>query len=396
MSITPSVAVDIIKESSISFSIGKTLYVGGSGLGNYTIIQDAIENASDGDTVFVYDDSSPYYEQLLINKTIYLIGENKYTTVIDAQHEGTPVEISNADNCLVSGFTIQNCMEAGNTYSQSVVCIYHSDYVIIKDNYLTMGGVDFNSWMAAVELDNCTYCTVQDNFIFEDDYEGSTAGVSLREGSSHNTISGNDISNYTVGVETSRLINNYNIISGNHIHHNRCGIEIDDDIYNEILNNIIEYNEGDGIRNEEAHYTTISGNIISYNGECCLLDCGIYLTRDTHNNYISDNVISNNNPAGIIICDGVDNVVTRNNFIENWGDSGTPERWWGNAYFLYELKQFRFHRLNCWRRNYWSGHFGIFPKAIHGEYLLVPWIEFDWFPRIIPFKIDTAQGCDIL
>ncbi|RLF42667.1 MAG: hypothetical protein DRN17_07450, partial [Thermoplasmata archaeon] len=41
---------------------GNTLYVGGSGEGNYSSIQDAVDNASNGDTIYVYDDSSPYYE----------------------------------------------------------------------------------------------------------------------------------------------------------------------------------------------------------------------------------------------------------------------------------------------------------------------------------------------
>ena len=62
MSITPSIAVDTVKISSIPISNGKTLYVGGSGEGNYTKIQDAIDDASDGDTVFVFNDSSPYIE----------------------------------------------------------------------------------------------------------------------------------------------------------------------------------------------------------------------------------------------------------------------------------------------------------------------------------------------
>jgi len=70
-------------EKTQSTSRGNWLYVGGSGPGNYTRIQDAIDNASDwGDTVFVYDDSSPYYEFLIINKSISLIGENKDTTII--------------------------------------------------------------------------------------------------------------------------------------------------------------------------------------------------------------------------------------------------------------------------------------------------------------------------
>ena len=56
---------------------GNTLFVGGTGPNNYTKIQDAIDNASDGDTVFVYDDSSPYFESIIINKKISLIGKDK-------------------------------------------------------------------------------------------------------------------------------------------------------------------------------------------------------------------------------------------------------------------------------------------------------------------------------
>jgi len=41
---------------------GKTLYVGGSGPNNYSSIQKAINFAEPGDTIFIYDDSSPYYE----------------------------------------------------------------------------------------------------------------------------------------------------------------------------------------------------------------------------------------------------------------------------------------------------------------------------------------------
>lgn len=83
---------------------GRILYVGGDGPNNYTHIQDAINDAKDGDTIFVYDDSSPYYESITINKSIALIGENKYTTVIKASYENT-VNIM-ADGVKISNFTI--------------------------------------------------------------------------------------------------------------------------------------------------------------------------------------------------------------------------------------------------------------------------------------------------
>ena len=66
----------LMERTSISTSFGNTLYVGGSGSGNYTSIQEAIDETEDGDTVFVYDDSSPYYEIIFVgdDKSIKLMG----------------------------------------------------------------------------------------------------------------------------------------------------------------------------------------------------------------------------------------------------------------------------------------------------------------------------------
>ncbi len=94
-------------EKTLPTSRGNWLYVGGSGPGNYTRIQDAIDNASDEDTVFVYDDSSPYYENLIINKSVNLIGENKINTVILGEQSDITIQII-SDNVNVSGFNIKN------------------------------------------------------------------------------------------------------------------------------------------------------------------------------------------------------------------------------------------------------------------------------------------------
>jgi len=105
MSITPSVAVDTVKISSMPISMGNTLYVGGSGEGNYTKIQDAIDDASDGDTIFVYPDT--YYENIVIDKSINLVGKDRYTTVIDGNKQGLVIYIK-SDFVTISCFTIQN------------------------------------------------------------------------------------------------------------------------------------------------------------------------------------------------------------------------------------------------------------------------------------------------
>ncbi|MBE3093908.1 MAG: hypothetical protein IMZ52_02670, partial [Actinobacteria bacterium] len=62
--IIPAIAQESEKPSQ-STSRGNWLYVGGSGPGNYSSIQAAINATSSGDTVFVYAASSPYYENVI-------------------------------------------------------------------------------------------------------------------------------------------------------------------------------------------------------------------------------------------------------------------------------------------------------------------------------------------
>ena len=136
--ITPSIAIDNVKKSTIPIRSGDTLYVGGTGPDNYTKIQDAINFANQGDTVFVYDDSSPYYERLLIFKPINLIGENKNTTIIDGRGR-TVIEIT-WDGVNVSGFTIQN----GDSKSHYAGVFINSNDNIISDNVLRLNQFGFN------------------------------------------------------------------------------------------------------------------------------------------------------------------------------------------------------------------------------------------------------------
>ncbi len=104
--ITPSPAQQTEK-SSLPSSRGDILNVGGVGPGNYTKIQDAINDSDSGDTVFVYDDSSPYYGVLVVDRSINLVGENNISTVIDG-HSSQDVITVFSDGVTISSFTIQN------------------------------------------------------------------------------------------------------------------------------------------------------------------------------------------------------------------------------------------------------------------------------------------------
>ena len=77
------IIVNPVQSAEINMnSIGTMFYVGGTGLGNYSSIQNAIIAASDGDTVFVY--SGIYWGKISIGKSITLIGEDGENTIIDS------------------------------------------------------------------------------------------------------------------------------------------------------------------------------------------------------------------------------------------------------------------------------------------------------------------------
>ena len=71
----------------------------------YDSIQDAINDSNNGDTIIVYNRT--YYENLIINKSINLIGENKKNTIIDANFIGNTINISTL-NVTIKNFTIKN------------------------------------------------------------------------------------------------------------------------------------------------------------------------------------------------------------------------------------------------------------------------------------------------
>jgi len=84
-------------------------YVGGSGEGNYSSIQDAIDESIEGDTIFVY--SGVFYGCININKSLNLIGENKESTIIVYNNNlGPLIDVISivASNVSISGFTIKD------------------------------------------------------------------------------------------------------------------------------------------------------------------------------------------------------------------------------------------------------------------------------------------------
>jgi len=391
MSITQSSAFDNVKKSTIPIFNGNTLYVGGNGPDNYTRIQDAIDNASDGDTVFVFDDSSPYHENIVINKSIFLIGEDKNNVVLDGDLKDNVITITD-DDVFVSGFTMIHPCYPSDIWDSTLVDIVSSENVTIKDNFIRQYEWEFPTNNACVVLRNSSYCFIQNNTIISD--ETSRAfGVVLLPDSKFNNISGNEISLFISGVEIQWC--SENVIYMNYLHHNLDGVDIWYGNNNTIINNIINFNSGEGISFEDSSNNQIIGNTITDNGEGEWIDNGIYIGLGS-NNYISYNHISRNNPNGILIlsiknyityndfsnnpvgvyCEGYHNHITKNNFMNN-------KR---NAYLKVGLLDLR----NFWDENYWNRP-RFFPYPVFGlmigifnEFL---WVNFDWHPAQEPYDI---------
>jgi nitrous oxidase accessory protein NosD len=76
----------------------------------FPTIQAPINNASAGDTIYVRNGT--YFEDVIVNKSVSLIGENRNTTIIDGNKTGNVLQVT-ADKVNVTGFTIQN---AGSTW----------------------------------------------------------------------------------------------------------------------------------------------------------------------------------------------------------------------------------------------------------------------------------------
>ena len=192
--ITPTYAIDNIEQSSMPASKGKTLYVGGIGPDNYTKIQDAIDDATKGDTVFVFDENSPYFEHLKVYKSINLIGENKETTIIDGRYKDSVVIIS-CNGVTISGFTIQN--SGPDKWFDAGIFIWDRNFNFICGNIL-----QYNS------LGILLRGVADSNIISDNTILYNLGGIALFS-ASHNIIRRNNILNNDEGIHIDWLANEF-------------------------------------------------------------------------------------------------------------------------------------------------------------------------------------------
>ncbi|MCK4443550.1 MAG: right-handed parallel beta-helix repeat-containing protein, partial [Thermoplasmata archaeon] len=199
-----------------------TYFVGGTGLGNYTTIQAAVNVAGLGDTVYVYN--GIYRETPVISGAIRLVGESRDTTIIDAQNTQNTITV-NSDSVKISGFTITN----GNLGIR----------LMSVDNCEIFSNVISNNGDGAIISDSVG-CIIRDNIISSNRYDGIDLSVSGSSLIANNVVS----SNGDYGIRISSSVGN--VIMDNHVSSNEHGIYLDSSNSNDIIGNTAWSNDYSG------------------------------------------------------------------------------------------------------------------------------------------------------
>ncbi len=369
---------------------------------DFLSIQNAIDNASDGDTIFV--PSGIYHEPLIIDKQLNLIGESAYTTIIDVNgYLWNPVFIKSS-NVVFKGFTVKN--STFNDYAAGIY-IQLTDWnetnpthtirnITVKDCIIkhTPAGVQ-SSNATKLSIINCSInnnmgnsilcyasndilidnCEIYNNGMREENcwISGCIALGAEFKDRDNATISNCTITNNDDGIyacEYSNLTIKDNYIANNDVY----GIKIRD-------------------FNNWWISSTISNNIIKGS------DTGIHIdeiVRESHRNQtgnkpadeviITHNIIQNNKRGFVIHDDNIDAEVHKNNFISNFIHA--------NFHLYLPLKQCL---IPPWNNNYWDNSIGSGPKIIYGafhefgSFMFIPWLTFDLYPSPEPFDILTDE-----
>jgi len=229
-----------------------TLTVNDDGGADYTTLQAAIDNASAGDTIYVWEGT--YNEDIYINKSLTIIGNSSTNTTIQGTQAGHVVYID-SDYVNLTGFFIT---KSRWQHRYDGVYLYYSNYCRIE--YCNISGN-----YEGLFLYYSDYCKIENNTA----YNTGAYGFSGRESDycrfENNTIKG--WSSMVMYIEyrcTNLIIRNNNISTGYY------GIYIYYSSNFRILNNNISdcyY----GVYHQQSDYSIYENNTLYDNS------CGIYM-----------------------------------------------------------------------------------------------------------------------
>ena len=297
----------VISGFAVSNVYGETtITVDDSGGANYTSIQDAVNNANDGDTILVY--TGTYTENVDVKKRLIIKSDsgNPDDTIVQAADPDDHVFHVTADNVIISGFRVTGANNYGIRLEGVEECAIINN--IASDNRYGIGIEDSdhndlnnntanaNEWNGII-LRHSRYNTLNNNNVSK-----NRVGIYVHS-SQYNELSNNNASNNSVGIE--QALSDNNKLKGNIASKNRCGIFLYKCNKNEITGNTLNSNSDCGVYLRYSDDNDLSNNTV------CSSRLGIHLVDYSRNNTLKDNFLSNNS-EGIKAAGNSDNQIYNN------------------------------------------------------------------------------------
>jgi parallel beta-helix repeat protein len=442
---------DTIDQQIKILNNGNILYVGGSGQGNYSSIQSAINDAADGDTIYIFNDSSPYFESLSVEKHILLIGENRDSTVIDGCNSKDDGIIIKAENVKIESLTVKDFRsnERYTPWAQAGMKIYYPNVTVnncklisnrmgievytgahnttITNNELINDGIMLGNYFVSSEYPDITIIeflhNIDNNIVngkplyylvdVKDFVMPSDAGQIILVNCTNITVKNLQMSNNDFSLILAYC--NYCLLENLTIFDTDGEVLFFECHYNIIQNNTI-YNTFKAICLEyKSSYNTVRYNNVSNNY------AGLSIFTDANNNIIYKNIAYNNEMAGLeiitahggtqrdnriskneffnnkigihLIHNSKNNIIERNNIRNNKFGILLQDKSCYNKITRNNIQKntipavFIKCEANTWHRNYWNRP-RILRKPIFGLGLYgVPRVDFDKGPALKPFEI---------
>jgi len=214
---------------------------------NYTTIQAAIDahETLDGHTILVK--KGIYYEHVVANKSILLIGENRTTTVIDGNGTGTDIRVT-ANSVVIKEFTVKNgtagiyLYRANNSLVMGNNVVFNGDAILVyySGNCTIHQNSAGNNTSRGILVSNSWNFTVSNNNVYGNGMYG------LNTNSSPNGLikQNNAYRNYYDGIglfDSNNCTTTENNVKGNHLYGIMISSSGDSHIYhNNFINNPVQ------------------------------------------------------------------------------------------------------------------------------------------------------------
>jgi parallel beta-helix repeat protein len=246
-----------------------------NGEGDYKTIQEAVNNAKPGSTIYIK--KGEYAEVITIKKLINLVGEEKDSTLINPISEKNKYAIClGAPEIKIYGLSIKN--GASGLYASGIRII--SPNIEINNCNIFDTPVGIVIWSSQNKIESCSfwgcadegialigtqYSECNNNMILNCIFKENCDGIELQY-SSNNIISNCDFyDNSHSGIDAIASSNNENIISNCRIHNNKVhGVYLSSSSENIIKDCLIFNNEnGNIVTNKESKNNQLISNFNS-------------------------------------------------------------------------------------------------------------------------------------